>query len=230
EVPDPAPTALQETALTTPATTAHEPVSTTAHEPTTATAHEPGAATAYEPTATTRRESATTRRESATTPHDPAGPPRAADFAFTRRAWVDASPARVYELVSDVSSIGRWSPDADDVAFDPEAGPRVGAWFSGRNRRDGREWTSRSEIVRADPGTAFGFAVGGARDGIVHWEWTLTPQGGGTVVGQSWRLLRLDPVLGTTRAELDALRRHMAASAETTLVALAQWLAEEHRN
>ncbi|MEU1296256.1 SRPBCC family protein [Streptomyces sp. NPDC005840] len=218
--------------MTTPATTAHEPVSTTAHEPTTATAHEPGAATAHEPTATTAHEpgAATAHEPTATTPHDPAGPPRAADFAFTRRAWVDASPARVYELVSDVSSIGRWSPDADDVAFDPEAGPRVGAWFSGRNRRDGREWTSRSEIVRADPGTAFGFVVGGARDGIVHWEWTLTPQGGGTVVGQSWRLLRLDPVLGTTRAELVALRRHMAASAETTLVALAQWLAEEHRN
>ncbi|MFJ9427910.1 SRPBCC family protein [Streptomyces sp. NPDC101249] len=218
--------------MTTPATTAHEPVSTTAHEPGAATAHEPTTATAHEPTTATAHEptTATAHEPTATTPHDPAGPPRAADFAFTRRAWVDASPARVYELVSDVSSIGRWSPDADDVAFDPEAGPRVGAWFSGRNRRDGREWTSRSEIVRADPGTAFGFVVGGARDGIVHWEWTLTPQGGGTVVGQSWRLLRLDPVLGTTRAELDALRRHMAASAETTLVALAQWLAEEHRN
>ncbi|MEU5771511.1 SRPBCC family protein [Streptomyces asoensis] len=151
----------------------------------------------------------------------------AADFAFTRRAWVDAAPLRVYDLISDVSGIGRWSPNADDVAFDPQDGPRAGAWFSGRNRKDGREWTSRSQIVRADPGTAFGFVVGGAENGIVHWEWTLTPRGRGTVVQQSWRLLRLDPVLGTTRTDLDALGRYMSDSVETTLTALAQWLAED---
>ncbi|WP_316778121.1 SRPBCC family protein [Streptomyces sasae] len=164
-----------------------------------------------------------------TTGNDPIEALDAADFAFTRRAWVDAAPALVYELVSEVSAISRWSPDADDIAFDPEAGPWAGAWFSGRNRRDGRVWTSRSQIVRADPGTAFGFVVGGAENGIVHWEWTFTPQGRGTVVQQSWRLLRLDPVLGTTRADLDALRRHMTISVETTLTALAQWLAGERR-
>ncbi|AZQ32244.1 SRPBCC family protein [Streptomyces cyaneochromogenes] len=151
----------------------------------------------------------------------------AADFAFTRRAWVDAAPARVYELISDVSAIGRWSPNASDVAFDLGAGPRVGAWFSGRNRRDGKEWTTRSQIVQADPGAAFGFVVGGAENGIVHWSWTFRPQGRGTVVQQSWQLLRLDPVLGTTRADLDALRRYMTDSVELTLTALARWLAEE---
>ncbi|MBO3680179.1 SRPBCC family protein [Streptomyces sp. NEAU-YJ-81] len=151
----------------------------------------------------------------------------AADFAFTRRAWVDAAPARVYELVSDVSAISRWSPNADDVAFEPGAGPWVGAWFGGRNRRNGKEWTTRSQIVRADPGAAFGFVVGGAENGIVRWEWTLTPQGHGTVVQQSWKLLRLDPVLGTTHTDLDTLRRYMTNSVEITLTALAQWLAEE---
>ncbi|MGW7439234.1 SRPBCC family protein [Streptomyces sp. NPDC054849] len=48
----------------------------------------------------------------------------ASDFTFTRRAWVDAAPARVYDLVSDVSAIGRWSPNASDVTFDQGAGPR----------------------------------------------------------------------------------------------------------
>ncbi|MEV6056791.1 SRPBCC family protein [Streptomyces sp. NPDC052107] len=141
----------------------------------------------------------------------------AAGFAFSMRAWVDAAPARVYELVSEVAAISRWSPDADDVAFDPDAGPWAGAWFSGRNRRDDKVWPSRSQIVRVDPGTAFGFVVGGAENGIVHGEWTFTAQGRGTVVQQSWRLLRLDPVLGTTRADLDALRRYMTDSVETSL-------------
>ncbi len=150
----------------------------------------------------------------------------ASDYTFTRRAWVDASPARVYDLVSDVSAIGRWSPHASGVAFDRGAGPWAGAWFSGRNHRDGRQWTTRSQVVRADPGAVFAFVVGGAEGGIVRWSWTCRPRGRGTVVEQSWQLLRLDPVLGTTRGDLDALRATMADSVETTLLALAQWIAE----
>ncbi|MER5550993.1 SRPBCC family protein [Streptomyces sp. NPDC002793] len=161
--------------------------------------------------------------------HDRFDALNAADFAFTRRAWVDATPTRVYDLVSDVSAIPRWSPDATDVAFDQGAGPRAGAWFSGRNHRDGRDWTTRSQIERADPGTAFTFVVGGVANGIVRWGWTFRPHGRGTLVQQSWQLLRLDPVLGTTRGDLDALRHRMADSAEATLASLARWIAEEPR-
>ncbi|MBT1184019.1 SRPBCC family protein [Streptomyces sp. CJ_13] len=135
----------------------------------------------------------------------------------------------VYELISNVSTISRWSPNATDAAYDPGAGPRAGAWFSGRNRKDGREWTTRSQVVRADPAIAFGFVVGGTENGIVHWGWTLQPQGRGTIVQQSWQLLRLDPVLGATRADLDALRCYMADSVETTLASLAHWIAGEPR-
>ncbi|MFF3889723.1 SRPBCC family protein [Streptomyces sp. NPDC001914] len=164
---------------------------------------------------------------STTREHDPFETLNAADFTFTRRAWVDAAPVQVYDLISDVSAIHRWSPDATDVAFDQDAGPLTGAWFSGRNHRNGKQWTTRSQITRAEPGTAFIFVVGGAEDGIVRWSWTFAPQGRGTVVRQSWQLLRLDPVLGTTLGDLDALSDYMADSAETTLAALAQWIAEE---
>jgi hypothetical protein len=44
-----------------------------------------------------------------------------------------------------------------------------------------------------------------------------------------WRLLRTDPVLGTTRADLNALRDYMTNSVETTLISLAKWIAEERR-
>ncbi|MFE5887376.1 hypothetical protein ACFQ6E_00390 [Streptomyces sp. NPDC056462] len=63
----------------------------------------------------------------------------------------------------------------------------------------------------------------------MQWGWTLRPQGDGTLVQQSWQLLRLDPVLGTTRADLDALRRYMEDSVETTLASLAQWIAADRR-
>jgi len=139
---------------------------------------------------------------------------------------VAAPPARVYDLISDVSAIGRWSPSASDVAYDDGAGPWVGAWFGGRNRRGDRTWTTRSQVAEARPGSAFGFVVGGLDDGIVHWRWTFAPAGSGTEVEQSWQLLRADPVLGTTAAELGTLRDHMASSVETTLVALGRWIAE----
>ncbi len=145
------------------------------------------------------------------------------DFHFTRRAWIAAAPSQVYDLVSDVSRIGTWSPSASDASYDDGAGPQAGAWFSGRNRRGGREWTSRSQVVRAEPGQEFAFVV----DGLVRWCWTLRPLGTGTVAEQSWQLLGLDPVLGATRADLEALGAHMADSVESTLVALGRWVAED---
>jgi hypothetical protein len=121
--------------------------------------------------------------------------------------------------------IEHWSPSASAVAYEPGEGPRVGAWFGGGNRRGEREWTTRSQVVSADPGVDFAFVVGGAEDGIVRWRWTFRARGTGTVVAQSWRLLRADPVLGATREDLVALRDHMAGSVETTLLALAEWIA-----
>ncbi|MET8167467.1 SRPBCC family protein [Streptomyces sp. NPDC005329] len=149
-----------------------------------------------------------------------------APFAFLRRCWVDATPDSVYALISDVSLIETWSPSAGGVSYAPGDGPWVGARFSGRNRRDGREWVTHSEVVRADPGTAFAFVVGGADHGIVRWDWNFHEQGRGSVVQQSWQLLRLDPVLGDTLQDVHSLRDHMAASAESTLLALAEWIAD----
>jgi hypothetical protein len=149
-------------------------------------------------------------------------------YAFTRKVWVDAAPAVVYDLISDVSMIAAWSPDAGDVGYDDGAGPRMGAWFSGRNHRDGRSWTTRSQVVAAEPGSDFGFVVGGADDGIVRWHWSLLPSGAGTEVQQSWQLLRTDPVLGETRADLCRLCDFMIISVESTLVSLTRWISETH--
>ncbi|MCZ4120929.1 SRPBCC family protein [Streptomyces sp. H39-S7] len=145
-----------------------------------------------------------------------------ADFRFSRKAWLAAQPSEVYGLVSDVGMISTWSSNVSDIRYDDGAGPRAGAWFGGRNRRGDREWASRSQVVQAEPGDTFAFVV----DGLVRWRWTFSPLGTGTVAEQSWQLLGLDPVLGTTRAELDALLAHMADSVESTLVSLSRWVAE----
>ncbi|MDJ0463950.1 hypothetical protein [Streptomyces sp. H27-C3] len=93
-----------------------------------------------------------------------------------------------------------------------------------RNCRDGRERVTHSEVAQADPGSAFAFVVGGAECGIVRWDWRFREQGWGSVVEQSWQLLRTDPVLGDSGEDIEALRDHMADRAESTLVALAEWI------
>lgn len=148
-----------------------------------------------------------------------------ADFRFSRKAWLAATPTEVYDLVSDVAMISIWSPDVSEVRYDDGHGPRAGAWFSGRSRRGDREWASRSQVLRAEPGDTFAFVV----DGLVRWRWTFSPLGTGTVAEQSWQLLGLDPVLGSTRAELEALRDHMADGVGSTLVSLGRWVAENGR-
>ncbi len=87
----------------------------------------------------------------------------ATDLTLTRRAWINAGPGDLYDLISDVSRIGDWSPNADAVHYDQDAGPWVGAWFSGRNRKGGKEWTTRSQIVAAEPGQRFAFTVAARR-------------------------------------------------------------------
>jgi hypothetical protein len=159
-----------------------------------------------------------------TSPTQPATALDPAAFAFTRRVWVPASPQEVYDLVSDVSRIGQWSPTASQVRYDDGAGPVPGAWFGGHNRRGDREWDTRSQVLTADPPGEFSFVVGGIGDGIVRWRWLLRADHPGTIVAQEWQLLRMDPVLGTSRQEVTRLRDDMALSAERTLLALARWL------
>jgi hypothetical protein len=148
------------------------------------------------------------------------------DYRFSRVTWVNASPAAVYELVADVANISKWSPNVTEAAYEEGAGPRVGDWFVGHNQAGERTWTTRSQVSRAEPGVAFAYVVLGIADGTVQWEWLLQESGSGCEVRQNWQLLRHNPVLGSTRADLDSVVVRGSASAEATLVALARWVAE----
>ncbi|WP_431035013.1 hypothetical protein ACQYWQ_14475 [Streptomyces sp. P6-2-1] len=66
------------------------------------------------------------------------------------------------------------------------SGPHEGAWFHGRNKRDGAERDSRSQVHAALPEKEFACTVlgsGGAP--IVRWTGTLTAHGPGTTLTQT---------------------------------------------
>lgn len=117
-----------------------------------------------------------------TTAQGPGGDPR----SHSQSIHVDAAPEDVYALVSDVTRTGEWSPVCTGCSWDEGAGPEVGAWFTGHNAKNGREWDTRSRVVAAEPGEEFAWVVGGS---YVRWGFALEPEDGGTRLTESWRFL-----------------------------------------
>jgi len=96
------------------------------------------------------------------------------------------SPEDLYDLVSDVTRMGTWSPICKACWWDEGAGPEVGAWFTGRNVLPERTWETRSEVAVADPGHEFAFVVNGS---WTRWGYVFTPVEGGTELTESWEFL-----------------------------------------
>ena len=102
-----------------------------------------------------------------------------------------APPDRIWQLVSDVTAIGRFSPETFEGEWvDGATGPAVGARFRGHVRRNGRGpvyWTS-CEVVACEPGREFGFAVLTRGKALNTWRYVLEPSEGGTDVTESFEL------------------------------------------
>ncbi|MGN6330704.1 MAG: SRPBCC family protein [Motilibacteraceae bacterium] len=107
-------------------------------------------------------------------------------LAHTQSILVAASPEALYDLVSDVTRTGEWSPVCRECWWDEGASGRPGDWFTGRNEVPGRTWETRSQVVVADRGREFAFLVGKS---YVRWGFSFLPEEGGTRVTESWEFL-----------------------------------------
>ncbi len=96
---------------------------------------------------------------------------------------IAASPAEVYLVVSDITRTGEWSPVCQECWWDEGDGPRVGAFFTGRNVTEDRTWETRCEVIAAKEDSEFGWSV---TDGNVHWIYSMAAVGGGTQLTESW--------------------------------------------
>lgn len=100
---------------------------------------------------------------------------------------VDASAEMLYDLVSDITRTGEWSPVCTSCWWDDEsAAGQVGAWFTGQNEVPDRTWQTRSQVVAAERGREFAWVVGGD---LVRWGFALSPADGGTRLTESWVFL-----------------------------------------
>lgn len=104
---------------------------------------------------------------------------------------MQAPPERIWELVSDVTQIGRYSPETFEAEWlDGATGPEVGARFRGHVKRNGKGpkyWTTCT-VLTSVPGEEFAFGVGPSDSPLNVWRYQLTPVGDGTDVTESFQL------------------------------------------
>ncbi len=111
---------------------------------------------------------------------------------------MDAPVEKVWELVSDVTRIGEFSPETFEAEWlDGATGPAVGVRFRGHVRRNGRGpvyWTT-CRITACEPGKelAFGVQSFGPKP-LNTWRYRLEPSDGGTDVTESFELADVIPL------------------------------------
>lgn len=96
---------------------------------------------------------------------------------------VSRSPDDLYDMVADVTRMGEWSPVCRSCWWVEGDAPTTGARFAGRNETPERTWETTSEVVVADRGREFAFAVESTR---TRWGYTFAAVDGGTEVTESW--------------------------------------------
>lgn len=93
---------------------------------------------------------------------------------------IQAAPERVWELVTDVTNMGRWSPECHRCEWtDGATGPAIGATFKGWNKRGLVRWSTVSTVVTADEPREFAWEVDKSK---MRWGYRFEPSGEGTRV------------------------------------------------
>ncbi|WP_328316226.1 SRPBCC family protein [Streptomyces sp. NBC_00388] len=121
-------------------------------------------------------------------------------FELRARVDVSAAPDDVYAIVSDLPRSGEWSPECLGGEWASGAPSSVGAVFRGENLREESvvswapvvrgKWTTHSEVVAAEPGLTFRWAMrdtAGRRQQSV-WGFDIEPTEGGCTLTHHFRM------------------------------------------
>ena len=104
-----------------------------------------------------------------------------------------AKPEAIWDLVSDVTKIGRYSPETFEAKWvEPATGPAVGAKFRGHVKRNGKGptyWTTCT-VMACEPGKEFAFGVGNGETPLNVWRYVIEPAGDGADVTESFDLAK----------------------------------------
>jgi uncharacterized protein YndB with AHSA1/START domain len=112
---------------------------------------------------------------------------KAAEATVHVEQAIAASPESLYDLVSDVTAMGSWSPETTACRWIGGAtGPVVGARFKGTNRNGWRRWRTTCTVVSAERGRRFAFDVGFGPLPVARWAYDFLSDGDGCKVVETW--------------------------------------------
>jgi hypothetical protein len=100
--------------------------------------------------------------------------------------WVDAPPAVVWALVSDIGLMPTLSEELHAVEWlDGVTEPALGRRFVGRSKHASfGEWETTCTVVEYEPGVVFAWAVQDPDNPSATWRFRLEPEGRGTRLSQ----------------------------------------------
>lgn len=135
---------------------------------------------------------------------------------------IDATPAAVYALVSDVPRMGEWSPENVGADWTSDAPGTKGSTFEGHNRIGEREWSVPCTVSQAQVGACFEWETrpDDPEGPYVRWTYRMAANDqGGTTLTEIWDVLSLPPTLQPLTPE------QLAARADVVRAGMAETLA-----
>ena len=136
---------------------------------------------------------------------------------------IDAPPAAVWALVTDIGLPARFSDEFQgatwlEPAGGPAAGVGVGSTFQGRNRNEAMgQWEVVCTVTEWVEDRSFGWVVGDPSRAVASWRFDLAPDGQGTRLS-FWARMGPGPSGVTMRIE-----RHPEAEEQIVEARLGQW-------
>jgi dimethylaniline monooxygenase (N-oxide forming) len=140
-------------------------------------------------------------------------------------AFVAADPMTVWEMVSDITRMGEWSPECYKAMWLGLRGGK-GSVFLGLNKDRGLTWPSPAIVTESEPGKVFAFR---AASGVI-WRYHVAPEDNGTRLTEErintgefrWVRAGYRLFLGGYDRRIDVLRAGMH-----TTVHRIKWAAEQ---
>jgi uncharacterized protein YndB with AHSA1/START domain len=135
---------------------------------------------------------------------------------FSASTEIAADPDDVWALISDVTRIGDYSPEAVRAEWtDGATGPAAGAHFQGFNKIGDFEWDAPCEVVDCVPGKVFSFKVPRDIEAFSLWKFEFVATANGTKLTQGFSAPLLN--IEGARANFEGRYEMLCAGVETTL-------------
>ncbi|MEM7092426.1 MAG: SRPBCC family protein [Actinomycetota bacterium] len=135
---------------------------------------------------------------------------------------IGASAEAIYDMVSDITRMGEWSPEAVGGRWLDGATGAEGDWFVGENETPDRSWERECQVAAAEPGRDFTFVVGGVEANCTWWSYEMDAiDGGATRLTERWWMVNKTPAMAAASQEqFDGRVAYTEEMLHTTLAAI----------